>query len=258
MASVMTQDTRPVALRVVLWFGLAVLLVLGVMLTAVGLVDDGSGRRGALLVFGLVALVCAAGGLAREVAEASIRRDPPQPRLDTLDGEPALHLPRAAGPTLVSSWMLAGLAAVSALGALLNALDGRWGWALTLGAIAAYLGWSSAVHRGSQLAGGLWFTPTRLRHEDRSTRVEVSWDEVTGVEAHQPMPVRLRPDHAATIGRTGPLGRSWRPLGRRGTLTVDTQHLAGGSLLASYVIQKAITDPASRRVLGSPESLPPA
>jgi hypothetical protein len=42
-----------------------------------------------------------------------------------------------------------------------------------------------------------------------------------------------------------------------GTLSVDTRHLAGGSTLASYVVAKAVTDPASRRVLGTPESLPP-
>ena len=58
--------------------------------------------------------------------------------------------------------------------------------------------------------------------------------------------------------RTGPRGRAWRPVSRDGTtLVVDTRHLAGGSTLASYIVAKAVTDPASRRVLGTPQSLPP-
>ena len=66
----------------------------------------------------------------------------------------------------MSSWLIAGLAGVAALGAVFAALEQGWGWALVLGCVAGWLGWSSAVHRGGGFAGGVWLTPTRLRHED--------------------------------------------------------------------------------------------
>ena len=72
------------------------------------------------------------------------------------------------------------------------------------------------------------------------------------------MPVLVRPDRLPRIERTGPRGRAWNPLRRDGVIAVDTRHLAGGSTIASYVITKALADPASRAVLGTPESLPPA
>ena len=150
------------------------------------------------------------------------------------------------------------LAVVSALAALFAALDQSWVWAGLLAVGAVWLGWSSAVHLGARLAGGLWLTPTRLVHADRGVTVEVPWDSVTGVVPQQPMPIVLRTDGLASVVRTGPPGRAWRPVSRDGTtLTVDTRHLAGGTTLASYVIAKAITDPASRRLLGTPESLRP-
>lgn len=253
-----TTDTRPAGMRVLSWFGGVVLLVFGVPLTGMGLLGVGTSLGRGLLCSGLVLLVAAIGGLAREVVDARVRRDPPEPRLEPLAGEQALHLPRAVGPTLVSSWLLAALAGVAALGAAFTALEQRWGWALVLGLVAAWLGWSSAVHLGGRFAGGLWLTPTRLRAEDRGVAVEVPWDSVTGVVPQQPMPVLVRPDRPPTVTRTGPRGRAWKPVTGDGTLRVDTRHLAGGSELASYVVAKAVTDPASRDVLGQPESLPPA
>lgn len=249
-------DAHPAGLRVLNWFGVLVLLAIGAPLTGMGLLGIHATLGRGLLCGGLVLLVCAVGGLAREMVEGRVRRDPPVPRLEALDGEHALHLPRAAGPTLVSSWMLTGLAGVGALGAAFTVLEQRWGWALVLALLAAWLGWTGAVHLGGRLSGGLWLTPTRLRHEDRGAVVEVPWDSVTGVVPQQPMPVLLRPDRAPTLTRAGPRGRAWRPVTTDGTLSVDTRHLAGGSTLASYVIAKAVTDPSSRRVLGTPESLP--
>lgn len=253
-----TIDTRPTSLRALTWFGVLVLTGIGLPLTGAGLLGLGTGLGRGMLCSGLVLLVSAAGGMAREVVEARVRRDPPQPRLEPWGGEHALHLPRAAGPTLVSSWMLAGLAAVSALAAFFTALDQQWGWMCFLTLLAAWLGWTSAVAKGGRLAGGLWLTPTRLLHEDRGVSVDVPWDGVTGVVPQQPMPVLLRADRPPAINRTGPRGRAWRPVSRDGTtLTVDARHLAGGSTMASYAIAKAVTDPASRRLLGTPESLPP-
>ncbi len=253
-----TTEASPVGLRLATWFGVSVLVSLGLPVTWIGLVGLGSGVGRGLFCGGLVLLVSAAGGAAKEVAERRARRDPPDPRLDLLADEPALLFPRAAGPTLVSSWVLAAYAAVAALGAVFVALSERWGWVAVLVALAAWLAWTSGVQHGSGLAGGLWLTPTRLRHEDRGFAVDVPWESVTGVVSEQPMPVLLRPDRQVEVTRTGPPGRTWRPLGRNGTtLVVDARHLPGGAEVVSYVIAKAVTDRASRHVLGTKASLPP-
>jgi len=254
---VTTTGIRPTGSRVLTWVGIVVLLAIGLPLAGMGLLGVHTVLGRGLLCGGLVLLVAAAGGLAREVVEVRVRRDPPEPRIASYGDEHALHLPRASGPTLVSSWTLAGLAAVSALSAFFAALAHSWVWACVLAAGAAWLTWSSAVIHGARLAGGLWLSPTRLVHADRGVTVEVPWETVTGVVPQQPMPVVLRAD-GETFVRTGPPGRAWRPVNRDGTtLTVDTRHLAGGTTLASYVIAKAISDPASRRILGTPASLPP-
>lgn len=219
-----TTDSHQVGSRTLTWVGVAVLLVLGLPLVGMGLLGVHTGLGQGLLSGGLVLLVCASGGLAREVVEARVRRDPPRPRLEPYDGEDAVHLPRAAGPTFVSSSTLAGLGAVSTLGALFAALAQSWAWACVLVAGAVWLGWSSAVHLGARLPGGLWLTPTRLVHADRGLTVEVLWEAVAGVVPHQPMPIGLR----------------------------------AGATLASYVVARAVADPAARRILGTPESLPPA
>lgn len=252
-----TSDDRPAGLRTLTWLGVVLLLAIGLPLTGMGLLGLDTTLGRGLLCGGLLLLVCAAGGIAREVAERRARREPPQPRLAELQGGPALHLPRAAGPALVSSWGLVGLGAVVALAAVTTALDERWGWTAVLAVLAAWLLWTSAIHRGASLAGGLWFTPTGLRHEDRGVAVDLPWEAVTGVVPQQPMPVLVRPDHTPAVTRTGPRGRAWRPVTGDGTLVVDTRHLAGGAVLASYVVGKAVTDPGSRAVLGTPASLPP-
>lgn len=253
-----TTGVPPTGSRALTWAGIVLLLAIGLPLAGMGLLGVGTELGRGLLIGGLVLVVSAAGGMARAVVDARVRRDPPQPRIEPYDGENALHLPRAAGPTLVSSWTLAGLSAVSALAALFAALEESWVWAGVLAAAALWLGLSSAVHDGARLAGGLWLTPTRLVHADRGVKVEAPWETVTGVVPQQPMPIVLRADSRPSFNRTGPPGRAWRPVSRDGTtLTVDTRHLTGGTTLAAYVIAKAISDPASRRLLGTPESLPP-
>lgn len=251
-------DARPPGLRALGWLGIVLLLVIGLPLTGMGLLGLSTGLGRGLLCVGLVLLVGGIGGFALEVVESRIRRDPPRPRIAMLDGQPALHLPRAAGPVLVSSWSLAGFGSVATLAAAFAALEGRGAMSLLLAVLAAWLLWSSAVHRGGSLAGGLWFTPSGMRHEDRGVVMDVAWDSVTGGVPQQPMPVLVRPDRAPTLVRIGPRGRAWTPVRRDGVIVVDTRHLAGGPVLASYVIGKAVTDPGSRAVLGTPESLPPA
>lgn len=254
----MTEDPRPVGLRILVAAGLVLLLAIGLPLAGTGLLGADTGRGRALLCVGLALVVLAAGGVAREAVERRVRRRPPEASLVHLDGERALHLPRDPGATRVSSWTLVGLAVVALLGAASAAAEGSWGWAAALLVLAVLLGLASGMLRGGAPAEGLWLTPTRLVHVDRGFRVEAAWDDLTGVVPQQPMPVLFRPDRVPTIVHTGPAGRAWKPLGRDGTLLVDTAHLAGGAEVAAYVIGRAITDPRTRTVLGTTESLPPA
>lgn len=250
-------DPRPAWLRALVWLGIVVVAAIGPPLVAVGLLGLGTGLGRALLCLGLVLTVSLVAGVAREVAERRHRQQPPQARLVTTPGgERALFLPRAEAPTRIASLALLGYAAVSALGALWTLLAGDWGWALALLLLAAYLAHLAAPHRGS-LAGGLWLGPTQLVHEHQGIRWRVDWGDVTGVVPQQTMPVLVRPDRTPTVERTGPRGRGWRPRPGSGVLAVDTRHLAGGPTLASYVVAKAVTDPASRAVLGTSDSLPP-
>ena len=239
-------------MTVLRWAGAVVLLLVGLPALLVGLIGLGDPGGQALLCVGLVALVSAVGGVAALISERSA---PPEPRLVDLDGERALLLPRSPGPTRVSSLLLLGLGLVALLGVLFTLLHGSWGWSVVLAAVGGYLVWSSAL--GRDLAGGLWFTPSRVVHDYRGARVELPWDDVTDVVDQSLMPVLVRADRLPAVQRTGPRGRAWNPLRKDGVLAVDTRHLAGGHTLASYVITKALTDPASRGVLGTPESLPP-
>lgn len=251
-----SADPRPLGLRVLLWSGVVLLLAIGLPLAGAGLFGVGTGRGRALLCAGLVLLVAAAGGIARETVERRVRRHPPQPCLSDVDGEQALHLPRDPGATRVSTWSLAGLASVAVVAAMSAGVEEAWGWVVALAVVAVLLGWSSGVLGGGAPAGGVWLTPTRFVHVDRGYRVEVPWDDLTGAVPQQPMPVLVRPDRTPSLSRTGPRGRGWKPARKDGTVLVDTAHVAGGAEVAAYVIGRAITDPRTRSVLGTPESLP--
>ena len=83
-------------LRLATWFGVSVLVSLGLPVTWIGLVGLGSGVGRGLLCGGLVLLFSAAGGAAKEVAERRARRDPPDPRLDLLSDKATNTAPSAA------------------------------------------------------------------------------------------------------------------------------------------------------------------
>lgn len=235
------------------WAGVVILALIGLPLTVIGLLGLGDATGRGFFTVGLVALVSAAGGLARLLAD---RSDPPQPRLvDLPPGESALFLPRHPAPSRIASMVLLGYSLVL-LGIAVSAALVEWRWWVTIPAVLGVAGiWLAAP--GRDLAGGLWLSPTRLVHESAGLRWEVPWADVTGVVPQQPMPVLVRPDRKPDVRRTGPPGRGWNPNRGDGVLAVDTRHLAGGADLASYVIGKAITDPGSRGVLGTPDSLPP-
>lgn len=255
MSDPVTPDHRPAWLRALLWVGIAIFAAIGLPLTVIGLLGlrDTTGR--VTLCLGLVCLVSAAGGIGREVAERRHRRHPPQPRLVELGGEAALFLPRAGAPARIASLTLCGYALVLLLGALFTLNAGSIGWTVILAVLAGCLLYAAAPWRS--LAGGVWFTPQRMVHEHDGRRWEAPWEVITGAVPQQPMPVLVRPDRMPTIQRTGPRGRAWNPVRGDRMLAVDTRHLAGGATLAAYIITKALGDPASRALLGTPASLPP-
>ena len=234
------------------WTGVVILALIGVPLVVMGLFGLGDDTGRLFFTCGLLALISAVGGVARLLAE---RKPPPQPRLVELEpGESALLLPRAEAPSRISSMVLLGYGLVLLASAVSAALVESWGPAVVLGVCGAVALWLAAP--GRDLAGGLWFSPRRIVHEHDGRRWEAPWEDVTGVVPQQPMPVLVRADRTPAVRRTGPPGRAWNPRRGDGLLSVDTRFLAGGAEIASYVIGKAITDPASRAVLGTPESLP--
>ncbi len=234
------------------WAGTVILALIGIPLVVLGLFGIGDDTGRLAFTVGLIASISAVGSVARLLVE---RKPRPQPRLVELEsGESALLLPRAEAPSRIASMMLLGYGLVLLASAVSAALVESWGLAVVLGVCGLALLWVSAP--GRDLAGGLWLSPQRIVHEQDGRRWDVPWEDVTGVVPQQPMPVLVRPDRTPDVRRTGPPGRAWNPRRGDGLLSVDTRFLAGGAEIASYVIGKAITDPASRAVLGTPESLP--
>lgn len=247
-------DARPLWLRLLVWTGLAILVVLAPPFVLFGLVAIGDGEGKFILCFGLLLLVGAVAGAAREVSERRLVRDPVAPRLDRMpDGERALLLPRATEPTLISSWGLFGFGAVLLVGALLAAVEASWGLAVVLTLTAAWFLLTAVPHRAERMAGGLWLTPTRVVDDYRGVRWEVPWELVTGVDAHHRQRVLLpvRRDRVPALQRTGPRGRAWKPLRAGNVMVIDTNHLAGGTTYAGDLIDRALTHPASRQSLGT-------
>lgn len=253
-------DPRPVSRRLLVWSGLLICAVISVPLLAAGLADIGDGRGKFLLCFGLVLVLATVGGVAREVAERRLVREPVQPRLESAPGgEPTLLLPRATAPTFISSMILAGLSLIAALSAVLAATEGSWGLCVTLALAAGWLAYLAWPSRAAAMAGGLRLTPSSIGDDYRGIRWDVAWEDVTGVDAHHPLRLLLavRPDRVPQLQRTGPRGRAWNPLRQGNVLVVDSGHLAGGGALAGDLIARALADPAWRRHLGAPASLPP-
>jgi hypothetical protein len=254
-----TPDPRSGPWRAFLMVSAVLSGLLGLALVGFGLVGIGTGIGQALLCFGLVLLVTAAGGGARERAERAHDRTPPRPELTTMPtGEPALFLPRSAGRGRVAAGSLLGLAATAGLGALFAALAGAWPGAVVLAAAAVLLVVVAAPGSAASGAGGLWFTPQRLVSSHDGVSWEVPWEDVSGVVPQEPMPILVHPGREPRVRRTAAAGRFRGRARVDGMLPVATRYLAGGSTLAAYVVGKAVVDPAFRAALGSPASLPPA
>lgn len=259
MASVdSSTDVRPGWLRVLVLAGTVLLLVIGLpmLLLGVGLLARPEGPF--VLCVGLLLTALGVLSVVREVGEVRHRRDPPRPRLDRLDAEAALVLPRAPFASLVSAWSLVAFAVVCLLGAAFAATVSRWVLGLVLLVVAGVCLWVAQPHRARSLAGGLWLTPTRIVSEHDGTRWEAPWDDVHGAVPGQVLAVLVHHGRVPAVSR-GPA--AWRHSGRAvvdGVPVVDARHLAGGSVLAAYVVEKAVQDPGFRAALGTPESLPPA
>jgi hypothetical protein len=251
-----TADPRSGALRAFLLVAAVVLGLLGLLLLGLGLGGIGAAIGQASVCFGLVLLVVAAGGLAREHAERAHDRHPPRPELATAPtGEAALFLPRSSGRGRVAVGTLLGLAATALLGAVFAASNGAWVGALVLLAVAVLLGVTAAPGRTG--AGGLWVSPAGLVHIHDGVRWDLPWDDVSGVVPHEPMPVLVHPGREPRIQRTAAAARLRTRAKVDGMLPVETRYLAGGATLAAYVVGTAVVDPAFRAALGTPASLPP-
>lgn len=260
-ATTVRPDPRPVWLRLLVWSGLLIGALISVPLLGAGLAGIGDGRGKFLLSFGLVLVLSSVCGVAREVAERRLVREPVQPRLEpATGGEPALLLPRATAPTLISSGFLAGLSIILALSAALAATERSWALCVVLALTAGWLAHLARPLRAAVTAGGLRLTPSSVGDDYRGISWEVAWEDVTGVDAHHPLRVLLavRPDRVPQVQRTGPRGRAWNPVRAGNVLVIDSSHLAGRSKLAGDLIATSLADPAARRLLGTPESLPPA
>lgn len=247
-------DARPLWLRLTVWAGLVLLSLFAPLFIAFSAVA-GAPAGWFLLCFGLLVLVGAVGGVAREVTERRLVREPPQPRLETMpDGEPALFLPRATGPTRISCWTLAGFGMVLLLGAALAAVERSWGLALVLLLSGGWFVLTAVPHRVTEMAGGTWLTPTRVVDAYRGVRWEVPWEFVTGVAASHPQRVLLvvHRDRVPVLECTGPRGRAWKPLRAGNVLVIDTHHLAGGSAHLGRLLETALEDADSRKGLGRP------
>lgn len=246
-----TIDNRPVWLRALVLVGIFVLLAAGVPLAILGflLIDETFGPF--IHIAGLLLVQLGVIGVVREFAELRHRRHPPQPRLGELDGEPALVLPRAAFPSVLSAWTLASFSLPCFLGIGFAIEAGRWVLGAVLALLAIGIMRLAAPDRAKAHAGGLWFTPRRLVHENDGVRWELPWEDVVGAAPDQPLPVVVED------GRLPEVRAGWKSLRHRdpavvdGALMVNTQYLAGGAVLASYLVEMAARDPAFRARLGA-------
>lgn len=252
-------DPRPGWLRALLALGIVLLLAIGLPMLVLGLLLVREQAGPFVLCLGLLLSALGLGGVVREVVERSHRRDPPVPRLKVLDGgESALFLPRAAGPSLVSAWSLVALAVVCLLGASFAGAAGRWVFAVLLLVVAVACLVVAQPLRARSLVGGLGFTPQRIVHEHDGVRWEVPWADVHGAVPQEPMPLLVHQGRLPEVHRTWVAGRHRGRAVIDGVLVVETRYLAGGAVLAAYVVEKALVDPAFRAALGSPASLPPS
>lgn len=251
---------RPVWIQVILIAGIALFVAIGLpsLVFGIALVRRGAAAGPFIACLGLLLSAFAVGGLLREVVERSHRRNPPAPRLTVLsNGERALHLPRAAGPSLVSAWSLVALALVCLVGAGFAVRAERWILAGLVAVAALVCLLVAQPHRARALAGGLTFTPSRIVHEHDGVRWEVPWPDVYGALPQEPMPVLVYRGRMPAIHRTWVAGRYRGRAAVEDALVVQARYLAGGAVLAAYVIGMALVQPEFRSALGSPAPLPP-
>lgn len=250
-----TRDSSPTLQRAARLFGGVALGVVGLGTLVLGAVvgTEQVADWAMITAFGWVLLVTGVASAVLAVSDMRGAGHLMNPALSDLDGEPALWFPRRRSRGVVSAWTLAALALAPSIGAIAAFVTSNLVVGTFLLVIALLLLWFASPHEVD--AGGLWLTPSRVVHRHDGTGWQVGWDMVRGAAATEPfgIAVRERPKTKWAVSQL----RRWTPIYKHDNLWIDGRDMAGNAGLWYYVILKAIADPAFRRSLGTPASLPP-
>ncbi len=222
------------------------LIAVGVTLTVAGViwlvVDPGYPA--------LYGIVCGLGTVALTVADGRHFRHPPQPRYEVSDqGVPVVVLPRGESVTR-ATWAFTMALGGSLVMVSLPFVGDDWLWVDGVFASIGALLVAVSLRGWWTTAGGLTLTRTHLTHELSGVRWSAPWSDVADVVPRQNL--RIVFEAGRRPGITGPLSlpSRWR---MGSALGVQTRHLAGGTPLASYLVERAAVDPEFRDRLGDPD-----
>jgi hypothetical protein len=244
-------DPRTLPQRVLLYLGC--LLFLGMAAGVLwSLPQFPADERTFPIWFGSVSLAIGLVVTSREVVILRLRGRPPKTRTALLEsGERALHVPRhpmgamaAAGATMINGIVAAALA-------VLAWRYGAWLLAVPLTGGALFYLLAARPHRARGMAGGIWFTPTRLVHRDGGVSWEATWDEVGGAAVGERLAVVPRPGRTIHVRKARATYRPVGPPSAGGVALVETLFLPVGQDVLVQLIGRAVVDPEFRARLGS-------
>jgi hypothetical protein len=233
------------------------LAALGVVLMAYSGFDSPGAVVTAMLggFFIAVAAIVAGGFIARRRGSA------PEPSSVSLDGEPALFLPRAH-LAAVGNCLLAGALALFFAGwaVVLGLSSGRAGAAVLAIPALVFAALPVFALTGRWVAGGLWLTPTRLVQRAYGVRAWTAWDDIVKVDA---APVDAAVDLKPVTGLhtrdahgsyTTPFFRNGK-VPQDGRMVLDLRDLAATSAQTVGLLSTYWEHPELRHELGGPAAL---
>ena len=185
----------------------------------------------------------------------------PEPRSVTVDGEPALFLPRARLAAVGNCLFATALALLFAGWAVVFGVSWGWAGAVVLAIPALVFATLPAFAlTGRWAAGGLWLTPTRLLQRTYGVRAWTAWDDIVKVgvapvdEAVDLEPgtgVQTRNAHGSY---TTPFFRNGK-LPQDGWLVLDLRDLAATPEQTVVLLSTYWEQPELRQELGGPAAL---